>query len=129
MPTAWRDAQKFLRTGFWPGKSVCLLCIAGASYNVTFISYGLLQRGTADERLVVSFFQPPPSPPRPMQLALFITSGAIRLSWLDLDAGNASTIVGLSHGLTPQWEGVSYDGLDLSMAVGCKDNSNCSIED
>ena len=129
LPTAWNDARRFLRSGFWPGQSLCLLCIAGSRFNVTYISYGLLQKGTINERLVVSFFQPPPSPPRPMQLALFITSGAIQLSWLDLDAGNASTIVGLSHGLTPQWEGISYDALDLSAAVGCHHNANCSTED
>lgn len=129
LPTAWNDVQSFLRSGFWPGQSLCLLCVAGSGFNVTHISYGLLSKGTINERLVLSFFQPPPAPPRPMQVALFIYSGAIRLSWLDLDLGNVSTVVGLSHGLTPQWNGISYNGLDLSRTIGCQDNANCTIAD
>ena len=129
LPTSWRDVRKFLRSGFWPGQSLCLLCVAGSRFNVTHITYGLLDKGLIDERLVLSFFQPPPAPPRPMQVALFVSSGAIRLSWLDLDVGNASTVVGLSHGLTPQWEALAYDGIDLSATVGCQHNVNCTVAD
>ena len=58
-----------------------------------------------EERLVVSFKQPDGS--KEYQIALYIQTGQIRMSWLDIGdwATKNKTIVGLSHGLTPWWGG------------------------
>ena len=82
-----------------------------------------------DERIVISFKQKDGS--KEHQIALYIQTGQIRMSWLDIGdwATKNKTIVGLSHGLTPWWEANAYDGLDLSSSIGCIDNANCTVID
>ena len=96
-------------------------------FKMQYISESL--RGTPEERIVISFKQPDGS--KEYQIALYIQTGQIRMSWLDIGdwATKNKTIVGLSHGLTPWWEANAYDGLDLSSSIGCIDNANCTVID
>ena len=150
LPTAWDDVNQFMYderfigdqrrvggewkggSGFWIRDAACVLCVDNMPANKTifkmqYISESL--RGTPEERIVISFKQPDGS--KEYQIALYIQTGQIRMSWLDIGdwATKNKTIVGLSHGLTPWWEANAYDGLDLSSSIGCIDNANCTVID
>lgn len=104
LPAAWDDVGRFLTSGFWEKRVVCAFCVDRGRFNRTVLNYALLQKGTVSERLVFTFTQPGPHA-RPFQAALFIQSGVVRLSWLDMGSWTTNTtVVGLSHGLTPRWE-------------------------
>jgi len=150
LPTAWDDVDQFMYderfigdqrrqggahiggSGFWIRDAACVLCVDNMPANKTqFKMYYISEelRGTPEERIVISFKQPDGT--KEYQIALYIQTGQIRMSWLDIGswATENKTIAGLSHGLTPWWEANAYDGLDLSSSIGCIDNANCTVVD
>ena len=150
LPTAWDDVNQFMYderfigdqrrvggewkggSGFWIRDAACVLCVDNMPANKTIFKMQYISedlRGTPEERIVISFKQPDGS--KENQIALYIQTGQIRMSWLDIGdwATKNKTIVGLSHGLTPWWEANAYDGLDLSSSIGCIDNANCTVID
>ena len=150
LPTHWDDVNQFMYderfigdqrrvggewkggSGFWIRDAVCVLCVDNMPANKTIFTMQYISedlRGTPEERIVISFKQQDGS--KEYQIALYIQTGQIRMSWLDIGdwATKNKTIVGLSHGLTPWWEANAYDGLDLSSSIGCIDNANCTVID
>ena len=150
LPTAWDDVNQFMYderfigdqrrvggewkggSGFWIRDAACVLCVDNMPANKTIFKMQYISedlRGTPEERIVISYKQPDGS--KENQIALYIQTGQIRMSWLDIGdwATKNKTIVGLSHGLTPWWEANAYDGLDLSSSIGCIDNANCTVID
>ena len=140
--------ERFLRTSYWPNLAVCALCATQQIPDLveTRIEYDILGGyNTSDERLVLTFspvYRPftgensttitttsPQRRSREYQVAFYLESGTIELAWVNVTIlGNSSTVVGLAHGVTPEWKALAYDALDLSAATGCTVNPNCTVE-
>ena len=148
LPTAWDDVNQFMYderfigdqrrvggewkggSGFWIRDAACVLCVDNMPANKTifkmqYISESLevlLKKGSSSHSS---------SPTALYQIALYIQTGQIRMSWLDIGdwATKNKTIVGLSHGSRRGGRRTRYDGLDLSSSIGCIDNANCTVID
>lgn len=125
------NMERYLRSSYWPNMVVCALCNAAGLGSGSRIFYELAGRDTEDERLVVSFAPSSSSAQAypQYQAALYLATNSIQLSWHNISLPNKSAVVGLSHGITPEWKALAYDALDLSETVGCESNPNCSVEE
>lgn len=129
-PTDSRTMEQYLRSSYWPNLVICVLCYPADLGSGTRIFYEVAGRDTVDERLVISFApSSTTSHARPShQAVMYLKTDKIQLSWLDVSLGNRSVVVGLSHGITPEWKAVAYDALDFTQSIDCNPNPNCSVE-
>lgn len=119
----------FLRKMYWPHLAVCALCSSAKLGTGSRLFYEL-KGAPDDERLVLSFAPSDTEQTKDpsYQASFSIATGSIVLRWLDITIENATAVVGLSHGQTPEWKALAYDSLDFSDAANCVFNATCPVE-
>mmetsp|Transcript_17962 Transcript_17962/g.27011 ORF Transcript_17962/g.27011 Transcript_17962/m.27011 type:complete len:512 (+) Transcript_17962:22-1557(+) len=125
------SVTEFLRSLFWPNLFLCPLCTNRRNMRIFY------QRKDCDHtadtcRLVISFAPEEDKAFNKTQIqyeiAFYLHSGVIEMSWANVTSANATFIIGLSHGIVPEWKSLAYDSLDFSSTHECVANPNCTVE-